>query len=148
MNRDLWLLTAHSRRLLDLDAAQLQAVADGRFGQFEKAIAEQEHWPVAGNLRGAFVVFRRGSDRETIFDWGVHQLPVDPHPKGYRAEIICETSVPIYAAEDPRAIGTADIERAERMVIGELTHQVNTRADLAGIRQQFERVRAAGKGAP
>jgi len=103
---------------------------------------------IAGMLHGVLVVYRHGMDKETIYDWGVHQMPLDPHPMGYSEEIVCEARVPIYTADDPHAILKSDVERAQQVLLEELTTQVRTRSDLAGIRKQFERVREHGKPKP
>jgi hypothetical protein len=103
---------------------------------------------IAGMLHGAFIVYRHGTDKTSIYDWGIHQLPADPHPMGYTEEIICEARVPVYTASDPQAILRDDIDRAMKVLADELTRQVQTRSDLAGIRAQFAHIREHGKPKP
>ena len=53
-------------------------------------------------LHGVFVVWRHGTNKETIYDWGVYQLDdagkLDAHLLSYKPEIICEARVPVYTS--------------------------------------------------
>ncbi len=98
----------------------------------------------AGWLHGVFVIWRNGTDKETIYDWGVYQLDdkgqLDAHLINYKPEIICEARVPIFTSRDPQAILQCDIDAAVEVLNADLIAQVRTRSDLARIRAQFERV--------
>jgi hypothetical protein len=98
---------------------------------------------IAAMLHGVFAVWRHGTDKETIYEWGVYQVNekreiVDPI-LNYKYEIICEARVPIYTSKDPEAILQCDIDAAIAVLNADLIDQVKTRSDLAGVRAQFSR---------
>lgn len=92
-------------------------------------------------LHGVFVVWRHGTDKETIYDWGVYQLDdagkLDAHLLSYKPEIICEARVPVYTSKDPNAILQCDIDAAIKVLNDDLFDQVRTRTDLVRVRDQF-----------
>jgi hypothetical protein len=98
----------------------------------------------AGWLHGVFLVWRNGTDKETIYDWGVFQLnekgELDAHLLSYKPEIICEARVPIFTSKDPKAILQCDIDAAIEVVNADLVEQVKSRPDLQRIREQFGRL--------
>jgi len=99
----------------------------------------------AGWLHGVFVVWRHGSDKETLYDWGVYQtnesgqLYPDAQILNYRPEIVCESRVPIYTSKDPKAILKCDIDAATKVLNDDLISQIRSRADMTRIRDQFAR---------
>ena len=94
-------------------------------------------------LHGVFVVWRHGSDKETIYDWGVYQTDskgrLDAQLLSYKPEIVCEARVPIYTSKDPQAILQCDIDAAIDVLKADLIDQVRQRSDLQRIRDQFGR---------
>ena len=98
---------------------------------------------IGGMLHGVFVVWRHGTDKETIYEWGTYLSDKNNefHDKllNFRPEIIAEARVPIYTSKDPEAMLQEDIDAACAVLTADLQHQVKTRSDLARIRQQFER---------
>jgi hypothetical protein len=102
-------------------------------------------------VRGVFVIWRHGQDKETIYDWGTYHLQEgeDPPPLlNFKPEIICEARVPIMTTKDPNAILKEDADRALEILHADLVNQVKTRSDLARVRQQFEPVIRNGKPRP
>jgi hypothetical protein len=108
---------------------------------------------IAAMLHGVFVVWRHGTDKETIYEWGVYQLndqgKLEAQVLNYVPEVICEARVPIFgAADDPRAIDQTNIDVAIKVLTDDLVDQVRKRGDLAGIRAQLGRVADKGKPRP
>ena len=99
----------------------------------------------AGWLHGVFVIWRNGTDKETIYDWGVYQLDdkgqLDAHLINYKPEIICEARVPIFTSRDPQAILQCDIDAAVEVLNADLIAQVRNEV---GSRPNSCAVRARG----
>lgn len=98
----------------------------------------------AGWLHGVFVIWRNGTDKDTIYDWGVFQTndkgQLDAHLLSYKPEIICEARVPIFTSKDPQAILQCDIDAAIEVLNADLVEQVKNRPDLQRVREQFGRL--------
>ncbi len=98
-------------------------------------------------LHGVLVLWRsRHQDKDTIMDWGIYQMPLEPHPVGYTADIVCEARVPIYATGE--VVLRKDMELAREPLTKSIIHDVQTRSDLARVREQFGRVKERGKPKP
>jgi len=98
-----------------------------------------------GFLHGVFVVWRHGSDKETIYDWGVYQtnergqLDPDAQILKYKPEFVCEARVPVYTSTDPKALLQCDIDAAKKVLNDDLIAQIRSRSDMQRIREQFGR---------
>ena len=94
---------------------------------------------IVGNLHGMFVVWRSPLDKETIKDWGIYQFPLEAHPMGYHADIVCETRVPIFGTADG-VIMKDDMLRAKEILSTALVDMIRTRSEFRRIRDQFGRM--------
>jgi|SRR5208282_3335173 len=110
---------------------------------------------IAAMLHGVFVVWRNGTDKETIYEYTINQtdehgqLPKDAYILNYKPEIVCSARVPIFGAEDnARAIDKKQVDEAQKVLFDDLVHQIKNRSDLARIRAQLLRFGEKGKPRP